>query len=119
MYTTRRQQNQRREKSPPPQYGAYRRAPDTTAFVRGGKKKDKGKKPANPIQQLVTMCFSFLGVALWYTTPISNYVVDVMLMQVPYEADRELGLQAIKEFPHPTIYHPKWTPLVQQVRCFF
>jgi predicted Zn-dependent protease len=38
-----------------------------------------------------------------------------MLLQVPIQADMELGRKAMKEFPHSTIHHPKWTPMVKSV----
>jgi predicted Zn-dependent protease len=40
-----------------------------------------------------------------------------MLLQVPLEADVELGKQALQEsqFGRQTVYHPHWTPLIQSV----
>jgi predicted Zn-dependent protease len=61
------------------------------------------------------MGVSLLGLSAWYLTPISDYIVDIMLWQVPIQADMELGRKAMKEFPHSTIHHPKWTPMVKSV----
>jgi predicted Zn-dependent protease len=58
------------------------------------------------------------GLGVWYLTPVSDYVVDFLLTQVPLEADMELGRQALQEpngqFP-PTMYHPHWTPKLESV----
>ena len=58
-----------------------------------------------------------MGLAIWYLTPVSDQIVDLMLLQVPLEADVELGKQALREseFGRQTVYHPHWTPLVQSI----
>ena len=56
-----------------------------------------------------------MGLAIWYLTPISDVLVDIMLVQVPIEADIELGQQALVEFGGNVVYDPQWTPLVQSV----
>jgi Zn-dependent protease with chaperone function len=39
----------------------------------------------------------------------------MVLEQIPVSADIELGQQAVAEFPYPTVYQARWTPLVRQV----
>jgi predicted Zn-dependent protease len=56
-----------------------------------------------------------LGLAIWYLTPVSDHVVELLLTRVPIEADLELGRQAVKEVQYKTIYHPRWTPLMQSI----
>ena len=36
-------------------------------------------------------------------------------MQVPIEADMELGRRAMEDFPYSTINHHRWTPLIESV----
>lgn len=61
-----------------------------------------------------------MGLSVWYLTPISDYVIDILLLQVPIDADNELGRKALQQqskssqFP-PTIHHPKWTPKLQSI----
>ena len=65
--------------------------------------------------RLKLLGLAFIGLGIWYWTPISDYLVDIVLIQVPLEADIELGRQSLKEFPYRTIYHPKWTPWIQSI----
>ena len=65
--------------------------------------------------QLRLLALSLLALSVWYLTPISDFVVDLMLLQVPIQADIELGQRARAEFPYATIHHDKWTPLVRSV----
>jgi len=71
-------------------------------------------------QQFLLLLGSLVGLGAWYLTPLSDYVIEIMLLQVPIESDMELGRQAIQQsttsqnFP-PTIHHPKWTPKLQSI----
>jgi Zn-dependent protease with chaperone function len=68
------------------------------------------------IKQQLTLCAASLAsLAVWYLTPVSVYITDIVLEQIPVSADIELGQQAAKEFPYPTVYQARWTPLVQTV----
>lgn len=80
----------------------------------------RAPKPTNLKQQLLLLLGSLVGLATWYLTPLSEYVIEFLLLQVPIEADMELGRQALREgggagsFP-PTIRHPQWTPKLQSI----
>lgn len=71
-------------------------------------------------QQLLLFLGSLAGLGAWYLTPLSEYVIEFLLLQVPIGVDMELGRQALqqsrqsKEFP-PTIHHPQWTPKLQSI----
>jgi hypothetical protein len=67
----------------------------------------------NRKQQLYALCGALVGIAVWYLTPVSDYVVEVLLLTVPIEADMELGRQAASEFR--TQYDPHWTPQLQSI----
>ncbi|CAJ1965799.1 unnamed protein product [Cylindrotheca closterium] len=78
----------------------------------------------SPKQQILLLLASIAGLGAWYLTPLSEYVIEFMLLQVPIEADMELGRQAMRQekskkgraggFP-PTIHHPRWTPKLQSI----
>jgi Zn-dependent protease with chaperone function len=68
------------------------------------------------IQQQLTLCAAALAtLAVWYLSPVSVYITDIVLEQIPVSADIELGQQAVAEFSYPTVYQARWTPLVRQV----
>lgn len=66
-------------------------------------------------EQLIWFAAAALGLATWYGTPVSVWVTDLVLQQVPLAADYELGRQALQELPYRTVYSPQWTPLVTSV----
>jgi predicted Zn-dependent protease len=66
-------------------------------------------------QQLTLFAAALAGLAVWYLTPASVWITDIVLEQIPVSADIELGQQAVAEFPYPTVYIARWTPLVRQI----
>jgi predicted Zn-dependent protease len=65
---------------------------------------------------LILLIGSICGLGLWYLTPVSDYVVDFMLMQVPISADMDLGRQALRQTQFPRkIHHPYWSPKLESV----
>lgn len=54
--------------------------------------------------------------AIWYLTPVSEFVVQLLLKTVPIEADLDLGRQALQqEFAQRTYYDARWTPQLEQI----
>jgi Zn-dependent protease with chaperone function len=66
-------------------------------------------------QQLTLLAAALASLAVWYLTPVSVWITDIVLEQIPVSADIELGQQAVAKFPHPTVYQGRWTPLVRQI----
>lgn len=48
-----------------------------------------------------SVLFGFLG--LWYTTPVSDWVTDTVLLFVPIESDVNLGREAWKSMDYPVV----------------
>lgn len=89
---------------------------------RGGRtsarsSRNKSNKPTSLKQQVLLLLGSLVGLAAWYLTPLSEYVIEFLLLQVPIEADMELGREALKQSTDlpPTIHHPHWTPKLQSI----
>lgn len=55
------------------------------------------------------------AVVIWYGTPVSVWITDVLLDQIPIDADIELGREAAAQSRYRTVYDPYWTNLVQTV----
>jgi len=88
----------------------------------GGKPQDKERRrngrqrrELDLKEKSILSLASLAGLGVWYSTPVSVWLTTILLYQIPIESDVLLGQTALKEFPYPTIYHPHWTPLVQQV----
>jgi len=75
------------------------------------------QKPASLKKQVLLLLGSLLGLTVWYMTPLSDYVTEVLLLQVPIDADMELGREAIRQSDHfpPTIHHARWTPKLESI----
>jgi Zn-dependent protease with chaperone function len=67
-----------------------------------------------PKQQLAVVAATLGSIAVWYLTPVSAWITDIIMLQIPIEADKELGLKAKQEFPYPTVYDSHWTPVLRQ-----
>ena len=82
----------------------------------GSKSSDKKKTSTQNRQTLYLISASLLALAAWYLTPLSDFVVDILLLQVPIEADIELGKQVLRqEVSQKTVFHPEWTPQLQSI----
>lgn len=49
--------------------------------------------------------------ALWYLTPVSDLIVDLIIDEIPVQADRELQTEALRDFPYRSITHPSTTEI--------
>jgi Zn-dependent protease with chaperone function len=61
--------------------------------------------------------FSLVAVAVWFVwsgTSVSDLCLDLLVAQVPRQADVELQVQALRQQPH-AYYDAYWTPLVQEI----
>ena len=66
-------------------------------------------------EQLLTAAIAAASFAIWYGTPVSNWITDLLLVQIPIEQDVMLGQAALRGFDYQTAYDSYWTPLVQSV----
>jgi Zn-dependent protease with chaperone function len=53
--------------------------------------------------------------AMWYTTPVQDWIVQWILRAVPISADIKLGKAVSEHCPHPVIDHPVYTPQLHRV----
>lgn len=87
---------------------------------RPGNSNQRNTSSSSLKQQILLLLASLVGLGAWYLTPLSDYVIEFLLTQVPIEADLELGKQAIRQtgnqqqFP-PTIHDAKWTPKLNSI----
>ena len=114
---THRQRSNARQRSSPYQQPPYSRqqAPprSTSSRSRQQQRRSTSSRPMDRKKQLLVLSGSLISLAVWYLTPVSDYVVDILLLQVPLEADIDLGREAAKEYK--AIYHPQWTPLMESI----
>jgi predicted Zn-dependent protease len=97
----------RRPRQQPPRAGAGAGA-GAGALTGGGRWKDR----------LRTAAIAAASLCVWYVTPVSQWVTDVLLYQVPVAEDVMLGRQALQDgFAHkyPTVYDRHYTPLLQSI----
>lgn len=103
----------RRQTADDPYY--RRRAAPPPTPPRRRQPRPRGQHRFSVKQQLTLCAAALASLAVWYLTPVSVYITDIVLEQIPVSADIELGQQAVAEFPYPTVYQAHWTPLVRQV----
>jgi len=66
-------------------------------------------------QQLFGLVATLATFAVWYATPVSDWITDIVLQTIPLEEDIKLGVEAQKQFQYMTIHDSHWTPIVQSV----
>jgi predicted Zn-dependent protease len=93
-------------------------------------------------QQIYIIISSLIGIAVWYLTPISEIIVqELLLPQVPIQSDIDMGRQALAELKQQQtrtsngrmhnnnrhhkppqqqpkafdVYDPHWTPLIESI----
>eukprot|EP00934_Nitzschia_sp_Nitz4_P009090 Nitzschia sp. Nitz4//scaffold383_size13514//3900//4868//NITZ4_008975-RA/size13514-processed-gene-0.4-mRNA-1//-1//CDS//3329549936//9080//frame0 len=118
MYTTR-QRRPGTQQQPPFRQSPWGSSPSSSSSSFFNKKKKKNNNKGDPLsrkQQLLLFISTFLGLAVWYLTPVSDLLVQVLLETVPLEADLELGRQALQQqFARQTLYDRHWTPKIQRI----
>lgn len=68
------------------------------------------------MKQVLSVLFLVLGLSVvWYLTPLSEWLSQILLQQVPYSSDITIGHQALRQLRFETIYDPFWTPLLHSV----
>jgi Zn-dependent protease with chaperone function len=92
-----------------------RRTPRDGSTGSRSSNKKKDRKNSSPKQKFVLLLTSLAGMSIWYLTPISDWLSSLLLHQIPVEADIVLGQTGLLQFQYKTIYHPHWSPLVQDV----
>ncbi|CAB9497770.1 Metalloendopeptidase OMA1, mitochondrial [Seminavis robusta] len=112
--------NVRRRQRPPSEYPT-----SESPHFHQGKKKDsseskKGRRKRDQStikQQILVLLGSLSGLGVWYLTPVASWITTVLVQQIPVDADVILGRAALAEFEseYKAIYHPHWSPLVEQV----
>lgn len=55
------------------------------------------------------------SIGVWYLTPVSDWVVDAVIEQIPIDADIELQREALLSFPYQSIYSPTWFSKIHQI----
>jgi Zn-dependent protease with chaperone function len=76
------------------------------------------RAPAGPRswrQQVGVLAAALTSVAAWYFTPVSIWITDICLEQIPLDQDYQLGRQAIQEMEYQTIHLREWTPVLKSV----
>ena len=93
--------------------------PTTTHPGHRSREKSSRRSPSSRKQQLAWTLLSALAIyGVWYFTPISQWLVDVLLELVPLQADLELGREAYFRDTHlsqDTYHDPRWTRRVQRI----
>lgn len=80
--------------------------------------KRKGASPSTGKQRIWTILSALITFGLWYLTPVSQLLVNVLLEFVPVESDLELGREAYFRDAHlskDTYHDPKWTRHLQRI----
>lgn len=94
----------------------YGRQENPNLRTRRGRKRPRRPSESTSFKrQIRLVLLATAAIAAWYLTPISDLVVNVMLEQMPVEADIELQHAALQSFPYPTVYSSTWTPEIQRV----
>ena len=72
-------------------------------------------KPSSLKQQVGLALAAVASIAAWYLTPISDWVVDIVIDQIPLDADVELQREALRSFPYENIFSPTWSSEIRDV----
>lgn len=121
-----RQRSRFPQPSPPPRRRHHHQRPSSSSSTR--RKETTRNQTTSTKQQLYVLLSTLIGLAIWYLTPVSNYAVEFMLLQVPIDADIELGKQAIhyqqqqqhqqqenSQFNTLEVFDNYWTPKLQSI----
>jgi len=66
--------------------------------------------------RFLSLSAALLSVGIWYGTPVSSFLTEyVVLPMVPVQADIELGIRAMEEFPYAASYRSRWTSEIRSV----
>ena len=75
------------------------------------------RRSASWRQQLLWSLAALASVSAWYLTPVSDWIVSVVITQIPVQSDWELQERALVEgdLGRQTIYSPTWSPVILSV----
>lgn len=73
------------------------------------------QRPYSLRQQVGFVVIAVASILLWYLTPVSDWVVDLVIELIPIDSDIELQNAALTSFPYQNIYSPTWSSEIQQI----
>ena len=109
------QEDQRRYNSTKQQSSPGRR----TRNRRTGNQREQGSsssrsgRPTRSWRKALVSTVAIL--TAWYLTPVSEFIIDILIGEIPIQADLDLGRQARAELSHRVRrYDPHWSPLLEE-----
>lgn len=75
----------------------------------------QGSKNRSFKQQFALVVGAATAMAVWYLTPVSDYVAEIMLLSIPIQADLDLQRESLRNFPYRTVRNSEWSPEIDQL----
>ncbi len=95
-----------------------RQTPKEKSSTRSSSSSDRRPRTNVWKEQWFAVAISLVSFGVWYLTPLSEQVVQLMLVLVPLKADLDLGREALlqdKDLSRRTYYDPYWTPRIEHI----
>lgn len=85
---------------------------------RRGQARSNNNNKNNPLswkRQLGLVAVSIVLYGIWYLTPLSDILLELLLEQVPLQADKDLESKSLQQLRVVTHFDAYWTPLILDI----